>query len=216
MDTKFCKMSRDMSTPPGPHESSAQNSAEKDGLASFRSYSSHGICLHTTAHYGDVSQLVEVDVAGDKAMATLIGTELDRPLPMVDELVDFAKIVPEAVSQDTFNTFDVSQPFAPPVSTSFSTSANTSSPSSSMTGPRRMPSRSLMMGGNPKPAQDKSKVIHDGHLMDDWKKRIPGILIDSRLSPTPRSFSTSARRQGSCSRTLALTIGSLLTGSPSC
>ena len=126
MAMKFFKMSSNMSTPPRSHESSAQNSAEKDGLAPFHSYSSPGNCLHTTAHSGDVSQLAEVDVAGDKAMAALIATELDLPLPMVEELGDFAKIVPEAVSRDTFIIFDFSQPLVPPVSTSFSTSCNTS------------------------------------------------------------------------------------------
>ena len=58
---------------------------------------------------------------------------------------------------------------------SICTSSTGSSPSSSLaatsasvtTGPSRLPSSSLMMGGNPKPVKDKN---------DDWQNLIPGIL----------------------------------------
>jgi len=66
-------------------------------------------------------------------------------------------------------------------------SVSPSTPSTSVSGLGRVPASRLMREDHPKPAPVSaqaqtatSKVMHDGHVMGEWQKLIPGILNDSK------------------------------------
>ena len=101
---------------PSSTENIAPNSADK-GETPHSLASPSGICTSTPhAHTVDVdnaaseSPVVGADAAGNshgEAIKILLYSELDLPSP--EELDDLSMAVPEAVSQDTLDVFDLSQ-----------------------------------------------------------------------------------------------------------
>ena len=95
----------------------------------------------------------------------------------------------------TSSSFASCTPSTPPTSAATPAELSTPSslplpsptPSTSVSGLGRVPASRLMREDHPKPvpvsAQVQtatSKVMHDGHVMGEWQKLIPGILNDSK------------------------------------